>query len=390
MDDARPGLDLRRLSLLGGRPSRIAVSADGLRVLVFHDESGRVDGLESIGLRAVGGGQLDPSDGPRPLLLGRQGDRFYCAGSAGRLAVFHASSLSFRDGAACDGDPVDVEALPDGSRLFVSTSDGARGALERRDGTTLAGSGRLDLGGRPLPGTLALCPTRGLGAVLVRPAKGPEELVLLNLDPFSMRLRIPIGGGAGALAFSPEDDLVFVARPEDSEVLGIDLAGGGISRRIMMLGKAFHLAGQPGARAVWALSRSLPHLVRVDLPLGSGPAPVRLEGIDPAGARLRFSPEGRLAALPERESGQVTLIDMYPDEPSYGGVLDRVALGRPIAAVAWSPFGDDLFAAAADGAICAFAVSRGDRSVRDTGEFIVGGLLWQEGRVTSNDPLFPP
>ncbi len=390
MDDARPGLDLRRLSLLGGRPSGITVSADGLRVLVFHDESGRVDGLESVSLRVVGGDQLGPSDDPRPLLRGRHGDRFYCADRAGRLAIFQASTLRFHDSVACDGEPGDVETLPDGSRVFLSLSDGARGALERREGKSLAPAGRLELGGRPLPGTLALCAPRGMGAILVRPAQGPVELLLWTLEPFCVQRRIPIGGGADALAFSSQEDLLFVTQPDLSEVLGVDLAGGGFSRRIMMLGKAFHLADQPDTAAVWALSRSLSHLVRVDLPLGFGPAPARLDGVDPASARLRFSPEGQLAAVPERVSGQLTLIDMYSDEPSYGAVIDRLDLGRPILDVAWSPFGDELFAAGADGSVAAFAVSRGDRSIRDTGEFIVGGLLWQESLEKSNYPLFPP
>lgn len=390
MDDARPGLDLRRLSRVGGRPSGIAVSADGLRVLVLHDESGRVDGLESATLRVVGGDQLGPSDGLRPLLRGRHGDRFYCAGRAGRLAVFHASSLLFRDSVVCDGEPGDVETLPDGTFVFLTTSDGAGGGLERREGRTLEPGGRLDLGGRPLPGTLALCARRGLGAVLVKPVQGPEELLLWTLEPFAVWRRIPVGAGAGALAFSECDDLILVARPELHEVLGVETAGGEVSCRIMMLGKAFQLAAQPQAPAVWALSRSLPHLVRVDLPLGAGPAPLRLEGLDPAGARLRFSPDGQLAAVPEGESGRLTLIDLYADEPSYGGAVDGLDLGWRIAALDWSPFGDEIFAVGADGSVAAFLVSRGDRAVRDTGEFILQDLLRLEEREASKYPLFPP
>ena len=390
MNDARPGLDLRRVSLTGERPSGIAVSADGLRVLVFHDESGQVIGLESAGLQVVGGDRLGPSDDLRPRLRGRRGDQFFVADAGGRLAIFRASTLRFGDPVHCDGEPGDVEALPESSRVFIATSDGTRGSLERREGGTLEAGGRLDLGGRPLPGTLALCARRGLGAVLVKPAEGPEELVLWSFEPFAVWRRIPVGSGAGALAFSEEEDLLFVARPELHEVLAVELKGGMIARRVVMLGRAFHLAAQPQSGAVWAISRSLPHLVRVDRPLGAGPAPLRLEGVDPSNARLRFSPEGRLAAVPEAESGQLTLVDMYPDEPSYGGLLDRLDLGRSIVALDWSPFGDEFFAAADDGSVAAFLVNRGDRAMRDTGEFILQDLLRMEEREASKYPLFPP
>jgi hypothetical protein len=390
MNERKPGFDLRKLALIEGRPSRVAVTSDGLRVLVFQDDLGQVTGLDSAGLRILGHDLLGVSDGRRRLLRGRWGDLFYCAGSAGRLAVFHASVLQFRSSVTVDGDPVDLEFLPDGSRAFLSLETGDGGTIERRGGVPLAAAGRMDLHGRPLPETLALCPRLGLGAVLVKPPEGAEEVVVWTVEPFAIVLRLPVAGGAGALAFSDREDLLFVARPEHSEVLGIDVPRGGVSRRIMMLGRAFHLAGQPLETGIWALSGRIPHLVRVDLPLGAGPAPVRLEGVEPSAARLRFSPEGRLAALPLRDSGELLLLDMYADEPTYGTVLDRLELGRPLMDAAWSPLGDELFTVGADGSVSAFSVDRGDRSVRDTGHYLIENLRLAAKRQGPKNPLFPP
>lgn len=386
MSSERPGLSPKEVAQVGGRPSRLVVAADGSRLLVFHDEPARVTVLDPRSLRVLAEVPLGALGASAPVYRGQSGNLVLCAGSGGRFALFDVPLLALREAISCDGEGVEGAALPDGSRTFLAAARDGKGVLERRLGPGLREADRLALPGRPVPGSLRLCPRLGLGAILARPAAGEEQLLLWGVEPFRLLAAIPVGGGAGALAFSSCEDLLFVARPDDSEVWGLSLPQGRRVRRIVMLGRAFQLAEQPVDPGVWALSGNLPHLVRADLPLGAGPAPVRLEGLDPEHDRLRFSPGGRLAILPGALSGDLRLIDMHPEEGGYGTVADRLELGRDLVDTAWSPFGDEVYVASPDGAVLSFAVDHANRAVRDTADYLASPLL----RRALENPLFPP
>lgn len=375
-------VELKGSASTGGRLSEIAVSADAGRLLVFHDEAARVTALDAARLSVLGHDLLGSEPPPRRFFLGSRGDLFYCAAPGG-LAVFDAHRLRFAPTLPCAGNPVGIRFLPDGERAFLALEDGEHGAIERRVGGPLGRAGRLELRGRPVPETLSFCPRLGLGAVLVRRPEGDVDLFVWRLEPFEPLLTLSAGASASALAFSLREDLLFVARPEAREVLAIALPSGGVSRRIMMLGCARRLVPRPEDRGVWALSEEIAHLVRVDLPLGAGPAPVRLEGFDAERNTLRFSPEGRLAVLPLAHSGQLLLIDPQVDVHGASPVADLFETGRPLVAAAWNPIGDGLYTAGDDGSVCAFSVDRGAWDVRDE-------LTTAPARAVSKYPLFPP
>lgn len=369
-------MELKGSAPVEGRPAEIAVSADAARLLVFHDDSARVTVLDAARLTVLGHDLLGSDDAPRRFFLGSRADLFYCARPGAGLAVFDASRLRFTSTLSCAGRPVDIRFLPDGERAFLALEDGDHGAIERRTGSGLGRAGRLELRGRPVPETLAFCPRMGLGAVLVRRPEGPVDLFVWRLEPFEPVLTAPAGNASRALAFSPNEDLVFVSRPDGREVLGVRVPSGEVSRRIMMLGRAVQLVPQPEDKGVWALSEGIAHLVRVDLPLGAGNAPVRLEGLDADRNRLRFSPEGRLAVLPLSHSGQLLLLDGAARQ------ADLLETGRPLVGAAWSPIGDAVYAAGADGSVLSFAVDRGPWPIEDD--------YAAPARVASKYPLFPP
>ena len=380
-------MDLKRTAAVGGPISEIAVSADAARLLVFHEGEARVTALDAVSLGVLGHDQLGSGPAPRRFFLGGRSDLLYCAMPEAGLAVFDAARLRFTSTLSCAGRPVDIRFLPDGERAFLALENGEHGAIERRVGGALGRAGRLEFRGRPVPETLDFCPRLGLGAVLVRRPEGGVDLFLWRLEPFEPVLSLPVGGGAGALAFSSKADLLFVSRPERREVIGISVPSGGVSRRIMMLGGAVQLSPQPEDAGVWALSEGIAHVVRVDLPLGAGPAPVRLEGLDPERNRLRLSPEGRLGVLPLRHSGQLVLLDARSDARGSATACDVLQTGRPLVSAAWSPLGDAVYAAGLDGSVSAFSLDRGHWDLRDSGDYPAPP---PRARAASKYPLFPP
>jgi hypothetical protein len=380
-------METKGTAKVGGRVSEIVVSADAARLLVFHDEPARVTALDAVSLSVLGHDQLGSGELPPRFFLGSRGELFYCATPGAGLAVFDAARLRFIATLSCAGRPVDLRFLPDGERAFLALDGGEHGAIERRVGRALGRAGRLEFRGRPVPESLDFCPRLGLGAVLVRRPEGSIDLFLWRLEPFEPVLSMPIGGAAGALAFSAMSDLLFISRPEHREVIGVSIPSGRVSRRIMMLGGAVQLASQPEDAGVWALSEGIAHLVRVDLPLGAGPAPVRLEGLDPERNRLRLSPEGRLGVLPLRHSGQLLLVDARSDARGSASVADVLETGRPLSRSAWSPLGDAVYAAGLDGSVSAFSVDRGHWDLRDSDAYPSPPV---RERVAAKYPLFPP
>ncbi|HEX7897340.1 MAG TPA: hypothetical protein VF950_06245 [Planctomycetota bacterium] len=378
-----PRMEAKGTARVGGRVSEIAVSADAARLLVFHDDEAKVTGLDAARLDILGHDRLGPGEPTRRFFLGGRGDLFYCAAPGSGLAVFDASQLRFTSTLSCAMRPVDIRFLPDGERAFLALENGEDGAVERRIGGNLGLAGRLEFRGRPVPESLTYCPRLGLGAVLVRRPEGAVDLFLWRLEPFEAFLSVPIDGAANALAFSPTRDLLFVSRPERREVVALSVPSGEVSRRITMLGGAVQLAPQPEDAGVWALSEGIAHLVRVDLPLGAGPAPVRLEGFDVERNRLRLSPEGRLGVLPLQHSGQLLLVDARSDSRGASSVADLLETGRPLSRAAWSPLGDAFYVAGIDGSVSAFAVNRGNWDLRDSNDYLAA-------RPASKYPLFPP
>jgi hypothetical protein len=222
--------------------------------------------------------------------------------------------------------------------------------------------------------------------VVVRREGAPGGLLVVwSVAPLRALFSWELGPDAEALAFSSADPLLYVAAPESSEVLALGLPDGRLVRRTLLLGRALRLRAEPDGRGVWAVCSAVGHLVRADAALGNVPPPLPLQEVDPEWTRLEFSPEGRLAALAGSPGGDLLLIDADPYSASYGGPLDRLELGRPLAGAAWSPLADELYVAAED-ALLVVAVDRSDLRLKDTSELL--------GRPLASrafpSPLFPP
>jgi hypothetical protein len=227
---------------------------------------------------------------------------------------------------------------------------------------------------------------RGLGAVIVRrQGAAGGLLVVWSALPLRAQFSWELGPESDSLAFSSKEGLLLVSAPESSELLALDVPGGRLVRRTMLLGQAFRLAAELEEAGVWAVCRSVGHLVRADRSLGTVPPPIPLRDVDAAWTRLAFSPEGRLAILSGSPEGEFLLLDTDIHSGSYGTPLDRLEMGRALAGAAWSPLGDEVYVAAGED-LLTVAVDRSDLRLKDTAEY-----LEQVVRPpASPSPLFPP
>ena len=74
------------------------------------------------------------------------------------------------------------------------------------------------------------------------------------------------------------------------------------------------------------------------------------------------------------------LVDARVDAHGASSVADLLQTGRPLTSAAWSPLGDAVYAAGADGSVSAFGIDRGHWDPRDS----------VATHVASKYPLFPP
>ena len=375
-------MDVRGQAQVGGRPGAVVVAADGCLACVLDQASPRVAVLDPARMRLLHEASLAPAVGPLRS-LGRHRDVVWLSPRSGALVPFRLASGTF--GPAAGEGVTDLAFTADGGRasaVAVDAEGGVAWSLDER----LRILQVLRLPAPPVPGTLAVCERLGLAAVLVRAGEtASEHLVVWSQDPFQVVFVREVGGGAGALAFSGKQDLLYVARPRTGEVYAVDLPAGTVRRRVMILGRPFQLAAEPDGAGVWAVSEQVEHIARADLALGYGPAPVMLEGLSTAWTRLQFSPEGRLAALGESTRGHVMLLDMDPFSPTYGAPLDRIELGQELSGLAWSPVGDAIFVASPSGSVTLVTVDRRDLPRKDTAEYL---RSVDPSRI--NNPLFPP
>jgi hypothetical protein len=140
-----------------------------------------------------------------------------------------------------------------------------------------------------------------------------------------------------------------------------------------------------------ALCERLGHVAYVDPNTQMVVRRTQLAGLIAGPRRVAFSPEGRLAVVPETGEGCLALIDTGAAPAGPGELMDRLELGREVGEILWSPFGDELFVTSPECAsLLKIGVDRGDQDIKDTDVYLMEMLLRREDPAGHKYPLFPP
>jgi hypothetical protein len=245
----------------------------------------------------------------------------------------------------------------------------------------------------PVRETLALLPNRGLGAVVLRGSTpGDEMIALFECRAGSELAFLRMEGSIRSLAFESEGRFLYAASPDASMLEVIDVQEQRVVERVLLAGEPFGVVNDPVGRRVWALCEKLGHLAFVD-PFDHGVfRRTQLPGLVGGRSRVSFSPEGRLGVVAEPGEGCLALLEAGGmAENDYGGLDDRLELGREVGDVVWSPLGEEIYVSSPEsGALLRLAVDRGDQLLKDTDLYLMDQLLRREDSAGLKNPLFPP
>jgi sugar lactone lactonase YvrE len=364
-------LNLRVASAVDGRPGLLYPLPDASNLCVFDLDRPQVHVLGTTNLEKIRTFELpSPSNSSRSFLGASNGIVFW--GSPHGVGLLDPVRGKLRGPLALEGRPCDVAALPGGRQLVVTVAGEKYGRVELWDLERGRCEARLALPMPPVAETLTLFPERDLGAVALHAADRDEDVVVCwRLSTLMPHCRTTVGAGARSLAFDPDGQSLFVACHGDSEVLVVDVWQGKITQCLRMAGRPFQVHSDRMGRTVWALCESLGNVAILDAGRGSLTARVPLRGVKASSNRAVFTPEGKLAAIPEGEGGSVALVNHDARGRRYGELEDRLEVGRSVASACWSPLGDELYVTDdALGAVLALSLDRGDINLNDTSELI--------------------
>jgi DNA-binding beta-propeller fold protein YncE len=193
-------------------------------------------------------------------------------------------------------------------------------------------------------------------------------------------------GRVRSLAFDSDGRYLYAACHEDSTLSVIDAPEQRIVDRVLLAGEPVAVIHDPVGRRIWAVCEKLDHVAFID-PRGHGV--FRREPLAGVASQAAFSPEGRLAVVPD--GGCLSLFEGGVPGAEYGGLDDRLEMGRELGAVVWSPLGEEIYVASPGaGEVLRLAVDRGDQEIKDTDLFLMDQLLRQEDPGGLKNPLFPP
>lgn len=388
----RPELELRMTCELGGKPGGLVVSPDASRLFVFDQGLPKVSVVGISSWTIVDRFELDPTSDSSVRVLGGFGETIFIGGVPGKIGVLGAASQRPGGAIPCAGDACDLELLPELSRAVVATACGGRGFIEFIGLAPVQPLGRLELPLPPVRGTLTLLPRMGLGAVGLRGASpGDEAIALFECRAGSDVCLLPLEGGVSSLAFDSEGRYLHAACHDASSLAVIDLRLQRVAERVLLAGEPYSLTWDRIGRCLWVLCERLGHLVIFDprdrMVIRRTPMP----GVWANPRRIVFSPEGRLAVIPEPGEGCLSLVEGGTPGASYGELIDRVELARDVTDVAWSPLGEEIYATSPrTGALLRLGVERGDQEIKDTDLYLMDQLLRQEDPAALKNPLFPP
>ncbi len=367
------------------------VSADASRLLVLDREAPRGTELGLPGMERLSTLDFEAYAAAPLRLLGRSGDLLALAGPDGGYALIDWGGREHAGTFGRGRSGGDFLVLSGGRLGLLSSGSGGRGRIGLVELGREEGRDVVALPGEPVPGTMALSPRKDRGAVLCASAGGRGRVVLAWCATTFRTVRVePVAADASALAFGEGGRVLAVASPSAAEVLLLDLEREREDRRVGMVGRPVRMLPEPSARRFWVLCANVGHVAVLCPTAARVTSRVLLEAADGAAGRLAFSPEGRLAVVAEGAGG-IALLDSDPSSPGYGLLVDRLEMGCALEAPAWSPLGDEVYVAdPAGGRALALAVSRGDRPVKDTDEYLLEQLRRKLELERRKNPLFPP
>jgi len=394
MEARKPQVDLNATRAVGGRPGALHLSADGSQLFVMDSGAPRVTVLGAASWEVLCTFDLSLPLGAEPFFLAGFEESLYVGGLPGKVVVFDGAAQRTTGAVSVDGDACEMKVLPQVRQAVVSTAtEDGRGAIELLSLAPLARMGRLDLPMPPVRGTLALHPSRGYGAVVVRDVERRDEAVILfELRAGTEPCAIRVEGGVRALAFDAEARFLYAACHDDSALAVIDVRDERQVEEVLLAGEPYGLVDDPAGRRIWALCERLGHLAFVDPNNNMVVRRTQLAGLVAGPRRMAFSPDGRLAVVAEGAEGCLALLEAGQPGPAQGDLHDRLELGREVGEVIWSPFGDEIYVACPDsGSVLRVRVDRGDMEIKDTGAYLMEQLL-RDGRLSAGMkyPLFPP
>jgi len=162
--------------------------------------------------------------------------------------------------------------------------------------------------------------------------------------------------------------------------------------QVLLAGEPYAVVCDPAGRRIWTLCERLGHLAFVDPDNLMVVRRTQLSGLIAGARRVAFSPEGRLAVVPETGEGCLALLDAGSPGPTQGDLLDRLELGREVGEVLWSPLGDEVYVTSPEaGSVLKISVDRGDQEIKDTDLYLMDQLLRKPQDPSGvKNPLFPP
>lgn len=393
MNEARkPQLDLRKTCDLGGQPGALVVSRDGSQLLVFDRARAQVTVLGVSAWQVLERVDLDVPPSVIPFVLAGFEDSVFLGGLPGKVGVFSAASHRFSGAIPCSGDVCDLGILPDLRQAVLTAALGREGVVELVGLSPVLPAARLELPFPPVRGTLALHPTRSLGACVLRdPERRGDTLALFECHGGTDVCFLQMDGPVASLAFESEGRFLYAASHDDSTLAVIDVREQRVVERVLLAGEPYAVVNDPVGKRLWTLCEKLGHVAFIDPLDHSVFRRAQLPGLTSRCKRVAFSPEGRLAVVAEEQDGCLSLIEGGAPGVEYGEVDDRLEMGRDVGEIVWSPLGEEIYVASpGTGAVLRLAVDRGDQIMKDTDLYLMDQLLRQEDPAGLKNPLFPP
>ena len=378
---------------VGGRPASLFVSQDGSQLFVFDREKPQVTAIGVSTWQVLERVDLSRSGASAPVFLAGFQDSMFLGGRPGKVDVFSAASRRFSGAIPCSGDVCDLAILPELHQAVLTTVSGNEGSIELVGLSPFHTVARMELPLPPVRETLALLPRQGLGAVVLRDADHRDEAIALfecraGSEPVFLRME----GGVRSVAFDADGRYLYAACHDDSTLAVIDVREQRVIERVLLAGEPYGVVCDPVGRRVWALCEKLGHVAFIDPLDHSVFRRAQLPDLASARKLVAFSPEGRMAVVPEAQEGCLSLIEAGGlAGAEYGDVNDRLELGRDVGEIAWSPLGEEIYVTSpGSGAVLRLGVDRGDREMKDTDLYLMDQLLRQEDPAGLKNPLFPP
>jgi hypothetical protein len=385
-------MDLKASCAVGGRPGALFLSPDGSQLYVFDQELPHVTVIGVARWKIVGQFPLASPSSGIPFFLGGFEDSIFIGGLFWKVERFDASSRSPNGFFLCKGEACDLAFLPESRQAVLTTVFGDGGFIELLALEPHQTLSRMDLPLPPVRGTLALLPQRGLGAVVLRDGlRRDEAIALFDCQPGAEPCIIPMEGGVRSVAFEPGGRFLYAACHDDSTLAVIDVREQRVVQRVLLAGEPYLVQADPAGQRMWALCEKLGHIAFIDTNDHVVIRRTQMAGLAAGRNQIAFSPEGRLAIVPEIQDGSLSLVEAGPPGARHGELHDRLELGREIGVVLWSPLGDEVYVTAPDsGALLSISVDRGDQEIKDTDLYLMEQLLRQKDPAGLKNPLFPP